>query len=170
MFAELLAEGRVPDPAKQKSYLQIISAEGARLTRLINNVLDFARIERGDKKYNLERCDLSALVRETAEAYRPHLESNGFEFKCSLPNTILNINADRDAVAQVLVNLLSNAEKYSNGQKGIGLHVESHESPALRGCSRLDGKLESRGLRRKDFREIYRATPSAAAFISSGWA
>ena len=50
MFSELLAEGRVGDPAKQRSYLQIITAEAARLTRLINNVLDFSRMERGEKK------------------------------------------------------------------------------------------------------------------------
>ena len=45
MFSELLAEGRVADPAKQRSYLQIITAEAARLTRLINNVLDLSKIE-----------------------------------------------------------------------------------------------------------------------------
>ncbi len=52
MFSELLAEERVADAAKQRSYLQIITAEAARLTRLINNVLDFSRMERGEKKYN----------------------------------------------------------------------------------------------------------------------
>src|SRR5262249_27358624 len=75
MFSELLAEGRVTDSAKQRGYLGIITAETARLTRLINNVLDFARIERGEKKYNFQKCDLVSLVRETAETYRPHLEA-----------------------------------------------------------------------------------------------
>jgi hypothetical protein len=75
MFSELLAEGRVTDRAKQRSYLGIITAETARLTRLINNVLDFARIERGEKKYNFQKCDLVSVVRETAETYRPHLEA-----------------------------------------------------------------------------------------------
>ena len=68
MFSELLAEGRVADAAKQRSYLEIITAETARLTRLINNVLDFARIERGEKKYNLQRCDLAGVIREIAGA------------------------------------------------------------------------------------------------------
>ena len=63
MFSELLAEGRVADPAKQHSYLQIITAEAGRLTRLINNVLDFSRMERGEKKYNFQPCDLAELVR-----------------------------------------------------------------------------------------------------------
>src|SRR5947199_5258871 len=119
MFSELLAEGRVADPAKQRSYLGIITAETARLTRLINNVLDFARMERGEKKYNFESFDAAEVVRGTVESYRPHLESKGFDLKVRLPEKPLPISGDRDALAQVLVNLISNAEKYSNGTKQI---------------------------------------------------
>jgi signal transduction histidine kinase len=124
MFSELLADGRVLDSAKQRSYLCIITAEAARLTRLINNVLDFARLERGEKKYHFEKCDLVALVRNTAETYRPHLESEGFHFTCELPDASLCFHGDRDAVAQVVVNLLSNAEKYSRDRKEIQLRVQ----------------------------------------------
>jgi len=113
MFSELLAEGRVADPVKQHSYLQIITAEAARLTRLINNVLDFSRMERGEKKYNFQACELTDLVRATAETYRPHLESAGFHFACELPAERIAVRADADALSQVIVNLLSNAEKYS---------------------------------------------------------
>jgi signal transduction histidine kinase len=113
MFSELLAEGRVADPAKQHSYLQIISAEAARLTRLINNVLDFSRMERGEKKYHFQPCDLTELVRATAETFRPHLESSGFQFVCELPATRIPVRGDADALSQIIVNLLSNAEKYS---------------------------------------------------------
>src|SRR5208283_4685615 len=123
MFSELLAEGRVTDRAKQRSYLGIITAETARLTRLINNVLDFARIERGEKKYNFQKCDLVSVVRETADTYRPHLEANGFQFTCELPDAPIFVNGDRDALAQVVVNLLSNAEKYSDTCKEIALHL-----------------------------------------------
>jgi signal transduction histidine kinase len=113
MFSELLAEGRVADPAKQRSYLQIITAEAARLTRLINNVLDFSRMERGEKKYNFQACDLTELVRAAAETFRPHLESSGFQFVCELPATRIPVRGDADALSQIIVNLLSNAEKYS---------------------------------------------------------
>src|SRR5205814_4773545 len=67
MFSELLAEGRVADPDKRLSYLHIISAESSRLTRLINNVLDFSRMERGEKKYDLRTLDLVNLIRDTVE-------------------------------------------------------------------------------------------------------
>src|SRR5262245_18026624 len=96
MFSELLAQGRVADPAKQQCYLAIITAEAARLTRLINNVLDFARLERGEKKYHFQPSDLLAVVRETADAYRPHLEANGFKFHCDLPESAVMIYGDRD--------------------------------------------------------------------------
>jgi signal transduction histidine kinase len=138
MFSELLAEGRVTDRAKQRTYLGIITAETARLTRLINNVLDFARIERGEKKYNIQKCDLISVVRETADTYRPHLEANGFQFACELPDAPVFVNGDRDALAQVVVNLLSNAEKYSDTHKQIALSLHlvgtrstaPHSSPA----------------------------------------
>jgi signal transduction histidine kinase len=129
MFSELLAEGRVTDRAKQRSYLGIITAETARLTRLINNVLDFARIERGEKKYSFQKCDLVNVVRETADTYRPHLEANDFQFACQLPDSPVFVNGDRDALAQVVVNLLSNAEKYSDNRKEIALHVEVQTRP-----------------------------------------
>jgi signal transduction histidine kinase len=112
MFSELLAEGRVADPEKQHSYLQIITAETARLTRLINNVLDFSRLERGEKKYQFQTCDLAGLVVAAAETYRPQLETAGFRLVCGVPPVRVPVRADADALSQVLVNLLSNAEKY----------------------------------------------------------
>lgn len=129
MFSELLAEQRVADSAKQRSYLHIITAEAARLTRLINNVLDFSRMERGEKKYNLRDADLVDIVRETAETYRPHLENSGFQMESVLSAAELPVRADTDAIAQVIVNLLSNAEKYSNGEKKIAIEASRRDGP-----------------------------------------
>ena len=167
MFSELLAEGRIADPAKQRSYLSIITAETARLTRLINNVLDFARIERGEKKYNFQKFDLAGLVRETAETFRPNLEANGFRFECDIPESQLFVNGDRDALAQVVVNLLSNAEKYSDNKKDVTLRVTHRTSPlpyievtvADRGLGVPDGCAE------KIFEQFYRAHDSLSSGI-----
>ena len=162
MFSELLAEGRVTDRAKQRSYLGIITAETARLTRLINNVLDFARIERGEKKYNFQKCDLVNVARETADTYRPHLEANGFQFASDLPDSPVFVNGDRDALAQVIVNLLSNAEKYSDSRKEIVLSVEAPTHPLP--C--VEVKVLDRGLGvpagcgEKIFEQFYRAHDS----------
>ena len=156
MFSELLAEGRVSDPAKQRTYLGIITAETARLTRLINNVLDFARIERGEKKYTFQPCDLVSVLRETADTYRPHLEANGFQFTCDLPDAPLLVNGDRDALAQVVVNLLSNAEKYSNSGKEITLQAESRTDPlpCVDRQSAGPGTGRAQGLRGEDLRAV----------------
>jgi len=167
MFSELLAEGRVNDPAKQRSYLHIITAEAARLTRLINNVLDFSRFERGEKKYNFQDCDLARLVRETAETYRPHLENNGFKLDCQLPATPVPVRGDGDALAQVIVNLLSNAEKYSNGAKEIALSVERRSAPLPHAEVRvLDrGPGVPAGSEEKIFEQFYRAHDSLSSGI-----
>ncbi len=118
MFSELLAEGRVHDEAKRASYLHIIAAEAARLTRLINNVLDFAALDRGGR-YALRECDARGVVREALNAYVPHLEESGFSVETELPDEPLLVRGDEDALAQVVVNLLSNAEKYSEATKQI---------------------------------------------------
>lgn len=159
MFSELLAEGRVNEPAKQRSYLNIITAETARLTRLINNVLDFARLERGEKNYNFSSCDLAALTHETANTFRPHFESAGICFESALPDQPVSVRADRDAVSQIIVNLLSNAEKYSNGTKEIRLELESRATGVeLRVLDRGPGV--PRGCEEKIFEKFYRANDS----------
>ncbi len=162
MFSELLAEGRVTDPDKRRSYLGIITAETARLTRLINNVLDFARIDRGEKKYNFQTCDLAALVRETAESYRPNLEANGFQFECDIPESPVMVHGDRDALAQVVVNLISNAEKYSDTRKEITVRLEQQSHP----LPHVEVKVLDRGMgvphgsAEKIFEQFYRAHDS----------
>jgi signal transduction histidine kinase len=167
MFSELLAEGRVTDPSKQRSYLAIITAETARLTRLINNVLDFARIERGEKKYRFQPCDLAEVVREAADTYRPNLEANGFQFECELPEAAVLVNGDRDALAQVVVNLLSNAEKYSDSHKEIAVRVQ----PQTRPLPYAEVKVLDRGLgvpegcAEKIFEQFYRAHDSLSSGI-----
>lgn len=167
MFSELLADGRVADTGKQHSYLHIISAEAARLTRLINNVLDFSRMERGEKKYNFQPCDLAEIVRSAAETFRPHLEANGFRFGVEMPSTAISIRGDADALSQVIVNLLSNAEKYSNGGKEVSLQLEQKQSPLpyveVRVLDRGTGVPG--GSEEKIFEKFYRAHDSLGSGI-----
>jgi len=167
MFSELLADGRITDPAKQRSYLCIITSEAARLTRLINNVLDFARMERGEKKHNFQQCDAAALVRETAESFRPHLEAAGFQLQCEIPPDPLPVKADRDALAQVLVNLLSNAEKYSDARKEVEVKVREYGTPLpyLEIAVSDRGMGVPRGSEQKIFEKFYRAHDSLSSGI-----
>jgi signal transduction histidine kinase len=128
MFADLLSEGRVTEPARQATYLKIISAESARLTRLINNVLDFARLERGAPGGERRPCDLVEIARDVVETCRPHLEATGQNLFCEIEAGVLPILGDRDALSQVVLNLVSNAEKYGGGE--ILVRVRHQETPS----------------------------------------
>ena len=167
MFSELLADGRVSDKEKQRSYFNIITAETARLTRLINNVLDFSRLERSEKKYNFAKCDLLDAVRETVGTYRPHLEAGGFKLECDLPASPLFVNGDRDALAQIVVNLLSNAEKYSGERKEARVEARQQSQP----LAHVEVRVLDRGLgvpkgcEEKIFEQFYRAHDSLSSGI-----
>ncbi len=128
MFADMLAEGRVTEPERQGTYLRIISAESARLTRLINNVLDYARMERGAPPADSRPCDLVEITKEVVETCRPHLESLGIKIDLAIESDHLPIQADRDSIAQIILNLISNAEKY--GGKEIRIETASHTGEA----------------------------------------
>ncbi len=167
MFAELLAEGRVNDAEKQRGYLNIITAESARLTRLINNVLDFAHMERGEKKYQMRPLDLVTVTRDSAESLRAHLESNGFKLQLELPANPVSINGDADALAQILVNLLSNAEKYSGESREISLRLRVAALPLPHAeLQVLDrGPGVPKGCEDKIFQQFYRAHDSLSSGI-----
>lgn len=167
MFSEMLADGRVQEEDKRRQFLNIITAEASRLTRLINNVLDFARLERGEKQYQLAPLNLAALAHETVDLYRPHLETAGFQFTAPEPGvgrgTEVVVRGDRDALAQVMVNLLSNAEKYSGDRREIA--VSLHVDPEGRHVewSVLDrGRGVPPGCEEKIFEQFYRAHDSLA--------
>jgi signal transduction histidine kinase len=167
MFTELLSEGKVADEAQRKHFLHIIGSETARLTRLINNVLDFARMERGEKEYKLERCDLKSVVRDTVENCRPQLEAKGLAVHVVLPDDGAEVTGDCDALAQVLVNLLSNAEKYAAGGKEVSVELEKLNGAqgAVIELRVLDrGPGVPRGAEEKIFEQFYRANDS----LSSG--
>ncbi|MBU1339000.1 MAG: HAMP domain-containing histidine kinase, partial [Acidobacteria bacterium] len=124
MFAEMLKEGRQPDPARRLKYLNLMVAETERLTRLINNVLDFSKMEEGKKQYNKARLDAALLVRDLLESQRVRFEHNGFTIGVSGSAGQAFIEGDEEALKQALLNLLSNAEKYSGERKDISVDIE----------------------------------------------
>ncbi len=155
MFSELLANN--PDADRQKRYSEIIVNESSRLTRLINNVLDLARMDRGETKYEREVFDLNALVRETLTNFRPNFASDGVGLS---PIAVLG---NRDAIAQVLLNLLSNAEKYGAGQIDVTTRRLPNGLATVQVSDRGPGVPP--GLEKKIFEQFYRAHDSLSSGI-----
>jgi signal transduction histidine kinase len=123
LYAETLELGRLTAKEKYQEYFRIIREESERLSALINNILDFSRIEAGRKEYEFKETDLGELVRTTLEAYRFQIEQNGFAFEEKIAADIPHVNVDREAIARSLLNLVNNALKYSKDQKYIGVSL-----------------------------------------------
>lgn len=112
MYADMLKEGWVKDEKAASEYFALIAAESERLTRLVNNVLDFSRIERGKKTFEMRVGDPAPVVREAAETLRPYLREKGLRLEIDVPETLPAATFDRDALVQILVNLIDNASKH----------------------------------------------------------
>jgi signal transduction histidine kinase len=125
LFAETLELGRVQGADKAKQYYRIINKESQRLTQLINNILDFSRIEAGRKQYRLVRADVGRVVRDVLDAYRFPIEKEGFTLEVEMGDELPDVEIDPEAIEQALLNLLNNAIKYSAGQKYIRLGVRA---------------------------------------------
>jgi signal transduction histidine kinase len=124
VLAELLNLGRVNQPDRVREYGAYIESEGRRLTQVINNILDFSRIESGRKLFQFESCDIKGVVDETLEAFTVHLKQNGFTLSYEAPqNALPKVVLDPDAIALALTNLLDNAIKYSDEMKEIKVSV-----------------------------------------------
>lgn len=119
MHAETLEMGRVPGDEKKHHYYRIIMNESARLTQLINNILDFSRIESQKKKYSMAQQDLCLLVRDTLDIYKYHFEQKGFEIQTDLQRTLPQVWIDGESVRLAFVNLLDNAMKFSPNVRKI---------------------------------------------------
>ena len=128
LYAETLELGRIKSQDKVEEYYRIIRTESERLTALINNILDFSRIEAGRKEYEFRTTDLAELVSNTLDTYRGQIDEQGFEFEQSIDPNIPPVRVDREAIARSLVNLVNNALKYSDREKFIGVKLYRTDS------------------------------------------
>jgi signal transduction histidine kinase len=113
MYGEMLRDGLVPSEAKRDEYYRHITVESERLSRLINNVLELAHLEKGTRAVTLASGPLEPVVREVAELLRPHVERQGFELSVALEPDLPPVCFEPDALRQVLWNLVDNAVKYA---------------------------------------------------------
>jgi signal transduction histidine kinase len=110
---------------------EIITKESERLSHLINNVLDFSRIDMGRKEFMFINGFLQDVISDTLESYRYHLEKKGFKIQSDISNDLPEIEFDGEAIASVFVNLLSNAMKFSPEQKEVGVRLYREKENAI---------------------------------------
>jgi signal transduction histidine kinase len=159
LFAETLELGRVPSDEKAHQYYRVINKESQRLTQLINNILDFSRIEAGRKEYRFAPTDVGRIVREVIEAYRFQIEQQGFVLEVAIADDLPEVNGDKEALAQALLNLVNNAIKYSRDEKYLRLVVRREGDRVL--ISVTDrGIGVAKGEHKKIFEKFYRAENS----------
>ena len=156
MYAEMLGEGRIKEEEKRQKYLAVIIEQSQRLTRLVNNVLDFSRLEQQRKKYNLETLDIVAETLMILEEQKPRLEQVDMILEVDLPGSLMVHEMDRDVLQQVLLNLVDNAIKYAAA--GGDLTVTYRLPGELLVCDR--GAGIPRGQRERIFQSFQRLDDS----------
>ncbi len=123
MFSELLRSNRGLSAATVDEYLAIIGGESDRLTRLIDNVLDFAKIEKGMKAYDFKETELNDIVSTMMKVMQYQFQIEKCEVACEPAGGLLLLTADPDAVLEALLNLVTNAVKYSAEPKRIRIRT-----------------------------------------------
>src|SRR6187399_3215852 len=124
MFGELLQSGRVESDAKRKQYLQIIVSESERLGSLIENVLDFAKVERGKAAYEFALGNVGDVVARAVEACRLRADRQNVVLDLALAPVLPNASIDERAIEIAVINLVDNALKYAPGGERIVISVE----------------------------------------------
>jgi signal transduction histidine kinase len=156
LYAETLELGRITTSEKKQQYYRIVRKESERLTALINNILDFSRIEAGRKEYEFRETNIAELVHNTLDSYRYQIEQQGFQFQESIEADVPPVRVDREAIARALVNLVNNALKYSVEEKYLGVKLYREN-----GQVKLEVADHGIGIARRDqakiFEKFYRA-------------
>ncbi|MGD8859986.1 MAG: HAMP domain-containing sensor histidine kinase [Myxococcales bacterium] len=162
MFGEMLLTRRVPDAQRQQEYLEIICSETERLSNLIENVLDFAALERGKRRYTMQEAELSEITRRAMETMRYRFEREGVQARFEHDGGPVHALVDEQAILLVIINLLDNAVKYG-GEDGT-VEVRLH---AANGEARLEVRDHGPGIpvrhRKRVFERFYRTDTSQGA-------
>jgi PAS domain S-box-containing protein len=138
-FSEILLEYNDAEEEVKREFVTIINKESERLTRLINDVLDLARIEAGEMKFELVEVDLNLLVREVVRSLAPLAQGSDISIEARLPADLPPVMADRDKLHQVIQNLLSNALKFTHAETIVSIGATLNDEGMVEVC------IEDRG-------------------------
>ena len=150
-FTEILLDEPEVDAQQRKKFLGIIGKEAERLTRLINQVLDLAKIESGKADWVETRVDMKEVISDTLVAMDQLFKERGIHVEAALPQKVSAVTVDLDRMIQVMLNLLSNAAKFcdpANGRIEVAL-------AELDGRLRVDVKDNGRGIGPEDHEAVF---------------
>ncbi len=156
MFVETLQLGRLQDPARQSEALEIIADETARLSGLINRLLDWARMESGRRSYTLRRQRLDAVVDTALQAFEPQRLAGDIRITRELAPDLPEVMADPQALVEALLNLLNNAHKYTGPEKRITVAARRQDGAVLVSVAD-NGPGIGRRDQKRIFEKFYRA-------------
>jgi signal transduction histidine kinase len=124
LAVETLELRRVSSVEETDKFLRTIGRETLRLQQLVDNILDFARLEAGQRVFRFETLDLLAIVRDAVESFRPRFEHLGFKLELQLPESLPPVRGDAVAISHCVLNLLDNALKYSKERREVRVTAE----------------------------------------------
>jgi len=150
-FTEILLDDPEVDATQRKKFLGIITKEAERLTRLINQVLDLAKIESGKADWVQSRVDMKEVISDTLAAMEQLFKEKNIEVDARMPEGVSAVFVDLDRMVQVMLNLLSNAVKFCDGERGR-IEVALTESDST---LRVDVADNGRGIRPEDHEVIF---------------
>lgn len=155
LFAETLELGRLKSSERAQEYYRIINSEARKLNRLIDNILEFSKIEAGLKRYRLSPADLTEVIAGVLASLENQFTQNNFTVTSQLAHNLPPVNLDAEAVAQAVENLLSNAMKYSTDRREISVEVAAENGTGYVRVADHGIGIPVR-YQRKIFRKFYR--------------
>jgi len=150
MFSETLEMDRIKSEEKKKEYYSIISQEANRLSKIVNSILNFSKMEAGKRQYNFVESYLNDVAENVYHSYKFHLEQKGFTFNILKDETIPIIKIDEEAVSEAIVNLVDNAVKYSDNNKAILIRTGMENNYAF-----VEVEDKGIGIPEKDQKKIF---------------
>jgi signal transduction histidine kinase len=153
-----LAQNRIVDEARRKQSYQFLDHETNRLHRLVEDLLDFGRMESGRKQYHLQTHDAFRLVRASVADFTKEAEARGFRIETNLGSTVATVQADEEAFRRAIRNLLENAVKYSPECKTVWVEgaVNDHQVS-------ISVRDQGMGIDAREQREIFKKFVRGAA-------
>ncbi|MHC4405289.1 MAG: sensor histidine kinase, partial [Planctomycetota bacterium] len=161
MYTEMLAEGMVPDEGRRQTYLGTLRSEASRLSHLVENVLSYARLERGRADGRIENVALGDLVQPVEHRLADRARQAGMEVVVESGEEVLctQVQANRSAVEQILFNLVDNAGKYAAGADDKRIHLTLEQSD---GSVRLRVRDHGPGISGATARRLFRSFSKSA--------